>query len=307
MVSQQLNKKLDELEQWFKENPKLPEKIDRILLRRFFKCMYYDVEATKKLIELNFSIRNKNPHIFLDRDPDDEEVKAIREVVEMVPLPGLTPEGYKLLFFRLADTDPKKLNSATECKAFFMLGDCRFSATDIEETPTTQHETVNDVKTSDTNDTEAENVDDILEDNFISNGEVQICDISGYTLSHMARISFSLLRMYMTFLQEAYPVRLRSMHIINCPPFLNKMIAIVKPFIHEDVYKMIHFHTDGMESLFEYIPREMLPNEYGGNAGEIAELKKIWTDELKVKRDFLMDEKYWKMDQTQNSRRWYWF
>lgn len=27
MVSQQLNKKLDELEQWFKENPKLPEKI----------------------------------------------------------------------------------------------------------------------------------------------------------------------------------------------------------------------------------------------------------------------------------------
>lgn len=39
-----------------------------------------------------------------------------------------------------------------------------------------------------------------------------------------------------------------------------------------------------MESLFEYIPREMLPNEYGGNAGEIAELKKIWTDELKVKR-----------------------
>lgn len=43
--------------------------------------MYYDVEATKKLIELNFSIRNKNPHIFLDRDPDDEEVKAIREVV----------------------------------------------------------------------------------------------------------------------------------------------------------------------------------------------------------------------------------
>lgn len=27
MVGQQLNKKLDELEKWFKENPKLPEEI----------------------------------------------------------------------------------------------------------------------------------------------------------------------------------------------------------------------------------------------------------------------------------------
>ncbi|XP_050330241.1 alpha-tocopherol transfer protein isoform X1 [Bactrocera neohumeralis] len=304
MVGQQLNKKLDELEQWFKENPKLPQEIDRILLRRFLKCMYNNVEETKKIIELNFSIRNKNQHIFLHRDPDDEAVKAIRDVVEMVPLPGLTPEGYKLLLFRLSDIDPKKLNSVIECKAFFMLADCRYSELDIEKPQTQKTEkSKDDSQTEETSEIE----DDSLQDDSISNGEVQICDIGDYTLSHMARISFTTLRMYMNFLQEAYPVRLRAMHIINCPPFLNKMVSIVKPFIHEDVFKMIHFHTEGMDSLYEKVPRHMLPNEYGGNAGDITDLKKIWTDKLKVKRDYLMDERHWKMDPAQNSRRWYLF
>lgn len=304
MVGPQLNKKLDELELWFKENPKLPAEIDRILLRRFLKCMYNDVEETKRVIELNFSIRNKNPHIFLHRDPDEEAVKAIRDVVEMIPLPGLTPEGYKLLLFKLSDNDPKKMNSIIECKAFFMLADCRYSELDVEEPQTQQTEKpINDSQAEETSDIETES----LQDEFISNGEIQICDIGDYTLSHMARISFTALRMYMNFLQEAYPVRLRAMHIINCPPFLNKMVSIVKPFIHEDVYKMIHFHTEGMDSLYEKVPRHMLPDEYGGNAGDIKDIKKIWTDKLKVKRDYLMDVRQWKMDPAQNSRRWYWF
>lgn len=42
------------------------------MLLRFLKCMHYDVHQTKKLIELNYSLRNKNPNIFMDRNMDDE-------------------------------------------------------------------------------------------------------------------------------------------------------------------------------------------------------------------------------------------
>lgn len=45
---------------------------ERIVLLRFLKCMNYDVQQTKKLIELNYSLRNKNPNIFMDRNMDDE-------------------------------------------------------------------------------------------------------------------------------------------------------------------------------------------------------------------------------------------
>lgn len=45
---------------------------ETIVLLRFLKCMHYDVEKTKTLIELNYSLRNKNPNIFMDRNMEDE-------------------------------------------------------------------------------------------------------------------------------------------------------------------------------------------------------------------------------------------
>lgn len=44
-----------------------------LLLRRFYQCMYGDVEETKKLIEVNYALRNKHPHLFIKRDPLDED------------------------------------------------------------------------------------------------------------------------------------------------------------------------------------------------------------------------------------------
>lgn len=35
----------------------------------------------------------------------------------------------------------------------------------------------------------------------------------------------------------------------------------------------IRYHTEGMDSLYKEVPRDMLPNEYGGKAGTVAELK----------------------------------
>lgn len=34
----------------------------------------------------------------------------------------------------------------------------------------------------------------------------------------------------------------------------------------------IHVHSDGFESLYKYVPKEMLPEEYGGNAGPVKQI-----------------------------------
>lgn len=39
---------------------------------RFLKCMDYDIDATKDLIQLNYNLRNKNPNLFIDRNMDQE-------------------------------------------------------------------------------------------------------------------------------------------------------------------------------------------------------------------------------------------
>lgn len=55
--------------------------LDPILLRRFLKCMHGDLEETKKLIELNYELRNKSPEIFINRDPEDEQSLQTYETV----------------------------------------------------------------------------------------------------------------------------------------------------------------------------------------------------------------------------------
>lgn len=134
--------------------------------------------------------------------------------------------------------------------------------------------------------------EEVTDMNALASGEIHIIDIGNYTLRHIASMSLSTMRVYMNFLQNAYPVRLKAMHIINCPTSLNHMMAITRPFIHEEVYKMvsvsnfedielifkgfqlqIHFHTEGIERLYEHVPRDMLPTEYGGKAGSLSEIK----------------------------------
>uniref|UniRef100_A0A0K8WFM8 Alpha-tocopherol transfer protein-like n=1 Tax=Bactrocera latifrons TaxID=174628 RepID=A0A0K8WFM8_BACLA len=273
---------IDELYEWFQQNPKLPKEIDRILLKRFYRCMYGDLKATKKLIQINYSLRNKHPHIFLERDPTDADSKQTFDYADLVPLPGLTSEGYKVSCYRMVDMDPGKVNHNADTKAFFMVSDCRFNMYDGGVSIEGHLET-------------------------FASGEVQIFDMNGYTLKHLSKMTFSTLRIYMAFLQEALPVHLKAIHIINCPSYLDKVVSIMKPFISREVFKLIHFHTESLDSLYEHVPRSILPEEYGGDGGKLADLKAQLLTELSHKREYLMDPNHWKVDKAKENaerRRW---
>ncbi|XP_067634964.1 clavesin-2-like isoform X2 [Eurosta solidaginis] len=240
------------------------------------------IEDTKKLIKTNYSMRNKHAHIFLDRDPADADSKQTFDYADLVPLPGLTEEGYKVSCYRLRDFDPSKVNHTADTKAFFMVSDCRFSMCDGD----------------DGSDEDSD---------MFANGEVQIFDMNGYTLKHLSKMTFSTLRIYMAFLQEALPVHLKAIHIINCPPYLDKIVTVLKPFISREVFKLIHFHTAGLDSLYKYVSRSILPEEYGGTGGTLDKLRAQLLANLSCKREYLMDPNYWKVDDSKRNterRRW---
>lgn len=156
---------------------------------------------------------------------------------DLVPLPGLTPEGYKVSCYRMVDMDPGRVcniilyiinnilivcifvlpqvNHTADTKAFFMVSDCRFNMYDGVISTEGHLET-------------------------FASGEVQIFDMNGYTLKHLSKMTFSTLRIYMAFLQEALPVHLKAIHIINCPSYLDKIVSIMKPFISREVFKLVN-------------------------------------------------------------------
>jgi hypothetical protein len=45
--------------------------------------------------------------------------------------------------------------------------------------------------------------------------------------------------MYFLLLQEAIPIRLKQVHVINAPAYISKIHAICKPFIKTEVAKLV--------------------------------------------------------------------
>ncbi|XP_037934959.1 alpha-tocopherol transfer protein-like [Teleopsis dalmanni] len=259
---------VNELQKWLKTQTHLPQGIEKILLKRFLYSMSNDLEGAKRLIELNYTLRNKYPQIFLNRDPTDESSEQLLQVADLVPLPGLTPQKNKLLFYRLIDYDADKFDFTTSIKVFFMMADCRFSVED---------------------------------EAGMANGEVPIFDMAGFSLRHLTKVVFSSLRIYMKFVQEAHPVRLKEIHVLNCPSYLDKVLTVVKPFIKSEVFKLINFHLPDADTPYKFFPQDMLAEEYGGKAGKMTELKKHWVGILKEKREYMMDPNKWKIDKAKKS------
>lgn len=47
---------------------------------------------------------------------------------------------------------------------------------------------------------------------------------------------------------------------------------------------MIHFHTNGFDSLHEFVSKDVLPHEYGGNLGPIKDIHKDVLKRFEAKR-----------------------
>lgn len=172
----------------------------------------------------------------------------------MVGLPIKTQEGYKVLCYRLSDTDPSKVNFANAVKAFCMFNDMMISQ------------------------------DCIIE------GYIVVFDMKGLRLGHLAKIQLGALRTFMAYIQvrrrttyiyvcvlgavslnhclvlllpsvsvsrqEAHPVRLKKIYVVHAAAFINQVMAILKPLIKSELLGLLQFTSKGPKDLF---PLALLP------------------------------------------------
>lgn len=182
----------------------------------------------------------------------------------MVILHQHTPENYKVCITRLVHNDPSEIMLNDLFKMYLMTCDVRF------------HLPIEDPRKMET-------------------GEIFIFDMKNFTLKHLTRAVISTLRLVSKYLQTAHPVRLVQFHVINCTPIINKAMMFIRPFIYARLYNTLHFHKAGsMDSLYAYVPREILPAPYGDDAQTMCELKKYWYGVLDSYRPLVSNDDYWK-------------
>lgn len=104
-------------------------------------------------------------------------------------------------------------------------------------------------------------------DGELAEGEIVINDMKDMGWRHLWKsvAHFATANFYMKFLQEATPIRIVQAHIVNPSGVAYRMFTMFRPFMKKELLDVMHFHPNGLESLYEHIPRELLPKELGGD------------------------------------------
>lgn len=197
-------------------------------------------------------LRKKSPNIFQNRDVLDDDFQTTFKTMQIFPMPKNTSENHKISVFRLVDNNPDNYVYLNMCRMVVSMMDARFVTVD---------------------------------DNELINGEIGVIDMTGFGFKHFLKsaTSISVMRAYMKYVQEATPFKIIQNHFINCSPMMDKFISLVKPFMKKEIIDTMKFHTS-LESLYDTLPRELLPNEFGGSAGNIDDFYDSWIKVIESKR-----------------------
>ncbi|XP_041971721.1 alpha-tocopherol transfer protein-like isoform X2 [Aricia agestis] len=235
---------LQHIKEWLKQEPHLPDECDDQRIMTFLRGCKFSLEKCKRKLDMYYTMRTAVPEFFENRDINSPEMKEIISQIQMPALPGLTPEGRRVVVMRGIDKDIQTPNVANAFKLALMMGDVRL----------------------------AEEKEGVA-------GDVYILDASVATPSHFAKFTPTIVKKFLVCVQEAYPVKLKQIHIINVSPLIDKIVQFVKPFLKEKIRERIFIHADPND-LYKYVPQDMLPTEYGGKAGSMEELSNAWCKKL---------------------------
>ncbi|XP_072747414.1 alpha-tocopherol transfer protein-like isoform X2 [Anoplolepis gracilipes] len=89
---------------------------------------------------------------------------------------------------------------------------------------------------------------------------------------------------------DAMPVRLKAIHVLNAVWFMDKILALIRPFMKRELYEMLHVHTGDVSDIYSHIPLECLPKDYNGELDYVANLHKEHCMKLDQLRDYFLEE-----------------
>ncbi|KAL0132813.1 hypothetical protein PUN28_000494 [Cardiocondyla obscurior] len=238
------DKDLEIIKEWLAKQPHLPKFNDDQRIMTFLRGCKFSLEKCKRKLDMYFTMRAVVPEFFSNRDITRPALQEITKLVHLPPLPGLTKKGCRVIIMRGIDKDCPTPNIPETMKIVFMIGDVR-----------------------------------LKEEEHGVAGDVYILDASVATPTHFAKFTPAVVKKFLVCAMEAYPVKLKEVHVINISPLVDTILNFVKPFLKEKIRNRIFMHSD-IKTLYDYVPREILPAEYGGDAGPIQNIHDMWMKKL---------------------------
>lgn len=243
---------LEELKQWIKIQD-FPEMPTDSMLEFFLTNCKYDIEKTKTNIGTYYSIRKLVPDLYKNSNPNRADMQESWNMGVYCPLPNLNDDLCRISIVKLFPYSSK-------------FDVQRYLANNLN---------VYEVR--------------VCEDLCVS--EILIIDYKDLSWSHIFKFSPFIISKAISIMDKVAKNRVKKMHIVDAPSYMSILISIGKKFFKKKIADRIQVH-DSYESLYEYVPQELLPSDYGGKEKSMAELIESWKKQVnKYQERFDMLEK----------------
>ncbi|XP_071526876.1 alpha-tocopherol transfer protein-like isoform X11 [Panulirus ornatus] len=255
---------IEHIRDWLKHQPHIKARTDDWTILRFLRGCKFSLERTKEKLDMYYTCKTLCPEWYKNRDPQDKKLRSILELGMALPLPRVNEGHRRVVLGRPGIRDP----------------------------------------TSTSMDDLAQNVlitlDLLLEEDETIGvtGMELVLDTKELTFQHATQMTPVAIKKMSTLFQEGYPVRPKGLNYINTPAAFDTVFNIFKSFMKEKMKRRVHIHGSDLESLYKEVPKEVLPVEYGGTNGTIEEIKKYWLDRVDARRDWLLDDENYGVDES---------
>ncbi|CAH1640960.1 unnamed protein product [Spodoptera littoralis] len=120
-------------------------------------------------------------------------------------------------------------------------------------------------------------------------GYVVVVDCRNINIVQLvSNINILELRETLSILMDGYACRIRDMHVISESKTVEVLTSLLKQVLSNKLAGRINVMKT-VEELYKYVPKDMLPKDYGGTEVTMKEMHENWRSELSTKEnvDFL--------------------
>ncbi|XP_053684681.1 retinol-binding protein pinta-like [Sabethes cyaneus] len=259
-VPERLDDDIAALRAWLAKCPHIKSRTDDQFLVTFLRGSKYSLERAKEKLDLYYSVRSALPELMRNRDPFEPKMATLMRLGSAIPLPETeTSDGPRIILIRPGAYDPEKFSIQDVFKFNCMMGEVMMRE----------------------------------DDNVGIAGQMGIIDLANTTMAHFLQFNPTFVKKVTMLSQEASPLRLKGFHYINTPTGFETVYNMFKGFMNEKNRSRLHVHGSNMEALYKYVPKRLLPEEYGGDAGSVQSIAEKWAKKIESYRDyFVEDEQY---------------
>lgn len=68
-------------------------------------------------------------------------------------------------------------------------------------------------------------------------------------------------------------VKLKEVHFLNAPPFMDKLMMVLKPFMKNSLLRILQIHEINSQVIYKYVPKEAFPRDCGGSYKDFKTLR----------------------------------